>query len=170
MRRHLFDGQSCVNYIVQSCDLLEIFELIVTDEIVDHIVTQSNLYANQSISNKEFNKTFRLCKWEDITAPEIRMYLAALIYRGMLYKPKEHLYYTKNKLFETPGFRRIISQNKMEKFLYFVDNEEFSVSYNKASKIQPILEKLVERFKLLCELEGDISIDESLLLWKERLS
>ena len=88
----------------------------------------------------------------------------------MLYKPKEHLYYTKNKLFETPGFRRIISQNKMEKFLYFVDNEEFSVSYNKASKIQPILEKLVERFKLLCELEGDISIDESLLLWKERLS
>ena len=39
MRRHLFDGQSCVNYIVQSCDLLEIFELIVTDEIVDHIVT-----------------------------------------------------------------------------------------------------------------------------------
>ena len=40
-------------------------------------------------------------------------YLAALIYRGMLYKPKEHLHYTKNKLFESPGFRRIISQNKM---------------------------------------------------------
>ena len=31
--------------------LLEIFELIVTDEIVDHIVTYSNLHANQSIGN-----------------------------------------------------------------------------------------------------------------------
>ena len=44
------------------------------------------------------------------------MHLAALIYRGMLYKLKEHFYYTKHKLFETPGFRRIISQNKMQNF------------------------------------------------------
>ena len=105
MRKHSSDGQPGVNVIVQSCDPLENFELIVTDEIVDHTVTYSNLYANQSIGNKEFKKTSRLCKWEDITAPEIRLSLAALIYRGMLYKPKEHLHYTKNKLFETPGFR-----------------------------------------------------------------
>ena len=44
------------------------------------------------------------------------MHLAALIYRGMLYKLKEHFYYTKHKLFETPGFRRITSQNKMQNF------------------------------------------------------
>ena len=44
------------------------------------------------------------------------MHLAALIYRGMMYKLKEHFYYTKHKLFETPGFRRIISQNKMQNF------------------------------------------------------
>ena len=53
MRRHLFDRQPCVNVFVQSCDPLEIFELIITDEIVDHIVTYSNLYANQSIGNKK---------------------------------------------------------------------------------------------------------------------
>ena len=76
MRRHLFDGQPGVNDIVQSCDWLEIFEFIITDEIVDHIVTYSNLYANQSIGVKEFKKTSRLCNWENITAPEIRFYLA----------------------------------------------------------------------------------------------
>ena len=170
MRRYLFDGQPGVNDIVQSCDLLEIFELIVTDEIIDHIVIYSNLYANQSIGNKEFKKTSRLCKREDITAPEIRLYLAALIYRGVLGKPKEHLYYIKNKIFETPGFRRIISHDKMvllEKFLHFDDNEELGDSYNKAAKIQPVLEKLVKRFKLLYKLERNISIDESILLWKD---
>ena len=86
----------------------------------------------------------------------------------MLYKPKEHLYYTKNNLFDNPGFRRILSQNKMvllKIFLHFVDNEELGDSYNKATKIQPLLEKLVGRFILICELEHDISIDESLLLW-----
>ena len=102
-----------------------------------------------------------LCKWEDITAAEIRLYLAALIYRGMLYKPKKHLYYNKNNLFEIPVFRWIISQNKMvllEKFLHFVDNEELGDCYNTAAQIQPILKKLVQRFKLLCELERDMSI------------
>ena len=56
MRRYLFDGKPGVDAIVQSCNLLEIFELIITDEIVNHIVTYSNLYANQSIGNKEFKK------------------------------------------------------------------------------------------------------------------
>ena len=74
------------------------FELIVIDEIVDHIVTYSNVYVNHSTGNKELQKTSRLCNWEDITAPEIRLYLAALTYRGMLHKPKEHLYYVKKKL------------------------------------------------------------------------
>ena len=54
----------------------------------------------------------------------------------------------------------------LEKFLHFVNNEELGDSYNKAAKIQPILEKLVERFKLLCQLERDMSIDKSLLLRK----
>ena len=60
-------------------------------------------------------------------------------------------------------------QNKiilLEIFLHFVDNEELGDSFNKAAKIQPILEKHVERFKPLCEMECDIFIDESFLLWK----
>ena len=58
----------------------------------------------------------------------------------------------------------------LEKFWHFVDNDELGDSYNKSAKIQPILEKLLERLKLLCELERNISIDESLLLWKGRFS
>ena len=58
----------------------------------------------------------------------------------------------------------------VEKFLHFVDKEELGDSYDKSAKIQPILEKLVERSKLLCELECNISIGEFLLLWKGRHS
>ena len=70
--------------------------------------------------------------------------------------------------FETTGFRRIMLQNMivLEKCLHFVDNGELGDSYNKAAKIQPILEKLVECFKLLCQLECNISIDDSPLLWR----
>ena len=172
MGRHNFDREPKVNVIVDSIEPIDIFELIVTDDIVDHIVWYSNLYAQQMMADTVYKPTSRVAKWEEITASEVRLYFAVLIYRGLLYKPKENFYYTKNKLFETLGFRRIMSQNKLillEKFLHFVDNQALGESYNKAAKIQPILEMLVDRFQLLLELERDISIDESLLLWKGRL-
>ena len=58
----------------------------------------------------------------------------------------------------------------LEKILHFVGNEELRDSYDKSAKIHSILEKLVERFKLLSELERNISIADSLLLWKRRFS
>jgi len=79
-----------VNIIVESPEPINIFELIVTDKIVDHIVRYFNLYAEKMMANKKYKKSSRLAKWEDITAPEIRLYLAVLVYKGLLYKPKEH--------------------------------------------------------------------------------
>ena len=58
----------------------------------------------------------------------------------------------------------------LEKVLHFDDNEELGDSYNKAAKIQPILEKTCETFQILYKLKRNISIDESLLLWKGHLS
>lgn len=42
-----------VHNTVKSCEPLEIFESIVTDEIIDHVATNSNLYATQSLGNKD---------------------------------------------------------------------------------------------------------------------
>lgn len=75
------------------------------------------------------------------------------------------------KLFETPGFCRIISESSLvllENFQYFFNNQELSIT-TKTAKIQPILALLIERFKLLINLEK-ISIDESLFLKEKRLS
>ena len=102
MTRPFFSEQPDIRNIVNRCEPLEISELIVTDKIIDNIVTYSNLSATQFLGNKEFKKSSRLHKWTYITAPEARLYLAPLIYREMLCKPKEHLYYGKNKLFEAP--------------------------------------------------------------------
>ena len=88
----------------------------------------------------------------------------------MLYKPKEHYIIVRINFFETPGFRRIIFQNKMtmlEKFLHFVDNEELGDSYNKSVKIQSILDKITQQFKFLLELGSNVSIDKPSSFGKE---
>ena len=49
----IFHCKTRCTQTVKSCKPLEIFESIVTDEIIDHVATNSNLYATQSLGNKD---------------------------------------------------------------------------------------------------------------------
>ena len=83
------------------------------------------------------------------------------------------MYHTQDKLFETPGFKKILTQNKLvliEKYIHFVDISQLDSQYNRTAKIEPIHTYLVERWQSLLTLGRDISVDEALLLWKGRLS
>lgn len=83
------------------------FELIITNEIVDNFVTL-NSYANQSTGDKCYSSGNQT----------VSCHIGLL---WNVFQPKGHL--TKNKLFETPRFKRIISQSKMvllEKCLDFL--------------------------------------------------
>ena len=68
---------------------------------------------------------------------------------------------------------KILSYNKftlIEKFLHFIDNRILGENYEKIAKIKPVHDYLSQRFSLLYTPECNIRIDESLLLWKGRLS
>ena len=82
------------------------------------------------------------------------------------------MFYTKSKLFETPGFKKILPQDRLvllEKYIHFVDISTLGESYNRSAKIDLIHEYLVERWQSLLTLEENISVDEALLLWIGRL-
>jgi len=55
-------GAPCVSNQVQSAEPIEIFELMFTDEIVDYIFQQSNLYFQQNIVGEVFKKHSRIQK------------------------------------------------------------------------------------------------------------
>ena len=104
---------------------------------------------------------------------DIRLYIATLLYRGVVHKPMYHTYYKNEKIFETPGFRKTISQNKLvliEKYIHFDNISELGERYNRSSKIHPIHKYIAERWQSLLTLGCDVSIDETLLLWKGSLS
>lgn len=156
-------------------DPLEYFELFVTDELVDLIVKQTNLYAKQyldSVGTLKPRSRFR--KWKETDANEIRILFAFLMYQGVVWKPDTQLYYTRNKLFETPGIKNIISLSRLvllKKFMHFVDNTTLDPSVPaKLTKIKPVLDYVVDRFSKVYRPARDICVDESLMLWKGRLS
>ena len=83
-----------------------------------------------------------------------------------------HVLYT-NRLFGTPGFKRILPQNKLvliEKYVHFVDIAELGDTYSRPAKIEPIHSYLIERWQSLLTLKCEVSVDKTLLHLKDWLS
>ena len=163
MKRRLFTGVPGIPGTVSTESPIDIFELMITDELVDIIVEQTNLYFQQNIIGKIFKKSSRITRYLEskharlFNQSDIRLYIATLLYHGVLHKPIYHMYYPNDKIFETPGFRKIIPQNKLvliEKHIHFVNISELGESYNRFSKIHPVHEYIVERWQSLLTLRS----------------
>jgi hypothetical protein len=94
---------------------------------------------------------------------------------GIIQKPTLRSYFTIKRVISTPGFRDIMTRERLEiicKFLHFSDNESVSnfQGPEKLFKIFPVILHLNNKFQELYLPNKDISIDESLTLWKGRLS
>ena len=154
MKRVPFNGKPGVNASIISSEPIQIFEHFFTDELIEHIVYYTNLFAEQSIAEKQregkLKKRSRENSWQPITPNDIRLYIAVLIYRGLIWKPTIHMYYTKNILFSTPGVPAIMPQQKfilIEKYLHFVDNTTLTPELGRRVKIAPIFDYLVDKFR-----------------------
>jgi hypothetical protein len=93
---------------------------------------------------------------------------------GIHRMPTVKSYFSKNFLFDTPVFYKYMSQDRYElpsRFLHFVNNDELEIfeGNKKLFKIDPILKHLKSKFSSLYRLKENISLDESLTLWKGRL-
>jgi hypothetical protein len=94
---------------------------------------------------------------------------------GIIQKPILRSYFTTKRVNCTPGFGDIITRDRLElicKFLLFANNETINSfqGIKKLFKIFPVIPHLNNRFQELYLPNQDILIDESLMLWKGRLS
>jgi hypothetical protein len=94
---------------------------------------------------------------------------------GIVQKPIVRSYFSTRRVISTPGFSDVISRERFKiitRFLHFIDNDSVRTYTGppKLFKICPVLCHLNSKFQK-CYLPGqNIAIDESLTLWKGRLS
>lgn len=168
-----FTGISGVDPSVLDNNPLYLFELFFSDELLNEIVTQTNLYADQYINSHVLKQRSRMKKWSPVTKDELMIYFGIILYRGVVWKPTYEHYYTENAIFSTPMIRKVLRFERfllIEKFLHFVDNSTLEEGYTKTMKILPVHNYLSKQFTKFYTPEQNVSIDESLLLWKGRLS
>lgn len=162
-----------------STDPFQLFSSVWDLNIMEKIVRETNEYAWQTIarlSEVGIKPESRLNDWVEITVEELYKFFSIMIYMGLCYRGRIDEYWTTDTL-EMPQFRQIMSKNRfliILRFLHFVDNDYLDFNLHghdrKTSKIAPILDHCNRKFKEMYVPEQHLSLDESLLLWKGRLS
>lgn len=110
-------------------DPLEYFELFFTDEIVNHIVTETNIFAAENLNKFKSKEHSRSHHWSETNASELRVFFATLILQGIIMKP---IYWSKRKLIETPSFSKLMSSRRFDlimQFIHFDRNENTDSSH-----------------------------------------
>lgn len=173
-----FAGQSRVLVDVTNFEAADFFKLFLDEDVINHIVIQVNLYAEQTISAnpKRDKPNSRFHRWHPTNSTEIRKFFGLTFLMGIIKKPKLSMYWSEDPLYTTPIFSEVMSRNRYElilRFLHFNDNRKLppvsDPDRDRLYKIRPLLDHLFEKFQTVYALSREVSVDESLMLWKGRL-
>lgn len=176
--RFEFKGSPGVTITVSSPPQpVELFEAYFDDELIDVIVVETNRYASQLLNSSNLSQHSRFKKWSALTREEPRVSLSLLLLQGIVQKPNERMYWSRNRLIETTAFGEIMPRNRFQlimRMLHFVDNATIEILEGHPQphlrKIWPVYQELLTKYRTLYVLERDVSVDESLLLFRGRLS
>lgn len=162
---------------------IEYFNLLSTnpaqhENLIDLLVRETNLYAQQSIEAEILKPNSRAHSWHDTKREEMEAFLGLILSMGILKKPSIESYWqegTQSWLTNTPAFSRVMRRNRFQlllKYLHCNDNTlavpHGQPGYDAGFKIRPVLDLLNHTFSLNYSLARDITVDESLVGFKGR--
>ena len=157
-------------------NLIQYFEYFFDDSMLQLIVDQTNIYAEQCLNSQKSKNHSKQQKWHSTYKEEVRILFCIWIMQGIVKKPVENHYWSNDEKLRTPFFRKMMSYRryqKLKKYLHFCNNEDYnpdSHPHPKLNKIWPIYSKINELSQNAIILDQDVSLDESLLLYKGRLA
>ena len=171
-----FTGRAGVLIETEDFTPLDFWKLYVDDDLMNHIVCQTNLYAEQVVHGPNIGPMSRKRDWSPTTKVEMYKFFGLLFLTGLVKKPQIAQYWSTDPLYTTPLFGKIMTRNRFQlllSMLHYNDNSQAprttDPNRDRLYKIRPVLDHLFERFQAVYGLSRDIAIDESLLLWKGRL-
>ncbi|CAB3251774.1 unnamed protein product [Arctia plantaginis] len=170
-----FSGPSGPTFDHSGMSPLQVFQQIWDTNIIDHIVNETNRYARQLFLKQKCNWT-RLSRWKDVTSDEFWRFLSNLMLQSVIVNNVEREYwYPRSAFLQIGDCRKIKPYNRFLLIkrclrLHFNNNSSLPEYPSKLQKIMPIIKHLNEKFSALYLHEQKVAIDESLLLWKGRLS
>lgn len=160
----------CLRKLGDNPTPLKVLDQVLTEIFWKMIVEETNRYASQIIAKEGANK--RNLKWFPVTLDEMKGYIALCIIMSQVKKSNLGSYWSKRTIINTPIFAATMPRDRffdISKFLHFTDNEKLDKN-DRIRKIRNLVDYLNNTFDHLYTPESAVSLDESLMKFKGRLS
>jgi len=154
--------------VKSSCTILDFFKVFVNAEFMELIVKQTNDYQLYKYASLENHSE----AWQEVTCKEMYCFLAIAMLMTRNKKLCISEYWSTDKFLKSDIFGQIMSRNRffdILKMLHFCDNNITS-NTDRLNKIRAILDIIRHKFRESFRPSEKLCIDESLLLFKGRLS
>nr|XP_053638896.1 piggyBac transposable element-derived protein 4-like isoform X1 [Cherax quadricarinatus]XP_053638897.1 piggyBac transposable element-derived protein 4-like isoform X1 [Cherax quadricarinatus] len=175
---HPFDFDASGSGIRAKCPItnesteLDFFQLYFDKPIMNLIVTQTNNYYCYIMDNTEVAESSRLRRWKDTTVAEMYLFLGTVMLMPHTYKHNIAEYWSTDYFISTPVFRDLLPCNRFTlllQMLHFSDRNRPNKN-DLLYKIREVFMYLKQKFNAYFYPFKNIVVDESLILFKGRLS
>ncbi|XP_028299349.1 uncharacterized protein LOC114461463 [Gouania willdenowi] len=141
-------------------------ELFLTDELLQLIVDQTNLYATQYFKARPGSQPHsRGNAWSPVSVAELKTFFGLSFLTGYVKKPSLVLYWSVDEVDATPYFTQTMSRNRFQiiwKFLHYNNNESQDAT-DKMYKVRPVLDYIMEKVREMYLPGRSICIDEGMM-------
>ncbi|CAH1986893.1 unnamed protein product [Acanthoscelides obtectus] len=144
------------------------FNLFITDELIEDIVFQTNLYAEQ-----EFQKNTK--KYNPTNTKEMKVFLGLNIFMRIKPLPSYRNYWSVDEDMHDNYISQFMPVNRFGWLLSHVhlnDNsvmpKKWDAGFDKLYKVRPFIDKIKENLKKYYNCTKNIAIDESIIKFKGR--
>jgi len=158
---------------------IEYFQLFWTDQFLNELQKESESHFSSKFK-KESGKYSTNSYWDiflknGVSKEAIKAYIAVLLFMGINKLPNKDLYWEKNCLFTTDFVSNVFSKNHFKMISAALrlkqfknDEDNIKVSSDPRLKIKLFINTLCSKFQQYYELGQNITIDESVVLFKGR--
>ncbi len=153
-------------------DILKIFHLLLPEDFYEHVLVETNRYAQQQRELK--NDT---SDRNPVSKEELMAFIGLNIAMGIVSLPETHDYWSTDPMLCHSWFRLVMGRDRFQqilRYIHLVDNtasvSRTDLHYDKLWKVRPILDVLTKTFEDLYYPHKQLSVDESMIGTKCRLS
>lgn len=151
-----------------------VFDQMFPDEIWDLIVAETNRYHDQQVT-AEPNKHKR--KWTPITKGEVQAFIGIMIYMGIVKLPRLTMYWSVDNLLHQASVSSVMTVTRffqIWRYFHLADNSKAlpreDPRFDKIYRVRQFLDLVMANAQHLYRLDRDVSIDETMVPHKGRLS
>ena len=115
----------------QQRNVLDFLQLYLTDKMFGLVVIETNRFANKFfLENLDKAANSYLKNWTDLTVNELQVFIELVILMGIVHKPNINSYWSRDELYNTPIFLKVMPRDRFKvilRFLHFDDNATYNV-------------------------------------------